>query len=83
MMSDQVRTAYAAEPFQPFVMHLADGQEIVVHHREFMASAPNARTTVVYQPDVSFNIVDLLLVTDLEFKSLPGNGKRRHGPGRQ
>jgi hypothetical protein len=83
MMSEQVRSAYSAEPFQSFVMHLADGRSIPVHHREFMASAPNSRTAVVYQPDGSFNIVDLLLVTDLEFKPLPPrNGKRRGKPGR-
>ncbi len=82
MMSEQVRTAYAAEPFQPFTMHLADGRSIRVHHREFMASAPNSRTAVVYQPDGSFNIVDLLLVTDLEFKSASsGNGKGRRKSG--
>jgi hypothetical protein len=30
------------------------------------------------QPDESINIIDLLLVTDVEFKSVTnGNGKRR------
>ena len=28
--------------------------------------SPSGRTMIVYQPDDSFNIVDLLLVTDLE-----------------
>ncbi len=28
--------------------------------------SPSGRETIVYQPDDSFNIVDLLLVTDLE-----------------
>jgi len=83
MMSEQLRSAYSADPFQAFVMHLADGREIFVRHREFMASAPNSRTAVVYQPDGSFNIIDLLLVTDLEFKALPTeNGKRRRKPGK-
>ena len=72
MTIEQVRILYDAEPFQPFVMHLADGRRIPVAHREFMASAPSGRTVVVYQPDDSFNIVDLLLVTDLEVKT---NGK--------
>jgi hypothetical protein len=69
MTIQQVRKLYDAQPFQPFVMHLADGREVPVHHREFMASAPNGRTVIVYQPDSSFNIVDLLLVTDLEVKA--------------
>jgi hypothetical protein len=55
---------------------LADGREIEVEHPEFMARAPSGRTVVIYQPDDSFNIVDLLLVTDLEVKSST-NGRRR------
>jgi hypothetical protein len=73
---EQLRTAYAAEPFCPFVLHLADGRELAVHHREFMATAPSGRTIVIYQPDDSFNVVDLLLVTDLEFKA-SANGERK------
>ena len=69
MTIEQVRRLYDAQPFRPFVMHLADGRELPVHHREFMASAPSGRTVIVYQPDDSFNIVDLLLVTDLEVKA--------------
>ena len=68
MSIDQVRTLYDAHPFRPFVLHLADGRAIPVHHHEFLASAPSGRTIIVYQPDDSFNIVDLLLVTDLEVR---------------
>ena len=68
---------YNAAPFRPFIMHLADGRRIPVRHREFMATAPSGRTLVVYQPDDSFNIIDLLLVTDLEVK----NGKASKGRG--
>ena len=76
MTIEQVRHFYDAQPFKPFVMHLADGREIPVHGREMMASAPNGRTIIVYQPDSSFNVIDLLLVTDLEAR--PGmNGARR------
>jgi hypothetical protein len=43
-----------------------------------MASSPSGRTIIVYQPDDSFNVIDLLLVTDLEFKpARNGSGKRR------
>jgi hypothetical protein len=49
-----------------------------VHHREFIAAAPNGRTLVVFQPDDRMNIIDLLLVTDAEIPpSKNGNGKRR------
>ena len=68
MTIDQVRTLYEAHPFRPFLLHLADGRAIPVLHHEFLASAPSGRTIIVYQPDDSFNIVDLLLVTDLEVR---------------
>jgi hypothetical protein len=78
MTIEQLRGAYTAKPFRPFVIHLADGREIPVQHPEFMLTVPSGRTVVVCQPDDTLNIVDLLLVTDLEIKpSTNGSGKRR------
>jgi hypothetical protein len=74
MTIEQLRDAYERQPFQPFVIHLADGREIPVLHREFMLTVPNGRTIVVVQPDSRMNIIDLLLVTDLEFKPAVTNG---------
>jgi len=72
---------YQAEPFRPFVLHLADGRAVPVHHREFLASAPSGRTVIVYQPDDSFNVVDLLLVTDLEVRpEAKKNGEQGAAP---
>jgi hypothetical protein len=42
-----------------------------------MASAPNGRTIIVYQPDSSFHVIDLLLVTDLEAKPTSNGARRR------
>lgn len=77
MTIEQLRTAYQAEPFQPFVLHLADGRAISVRHREFMLFSPSGRTVIVSQPDDSWNVIDLLLVTDLEFKPQRNGGGRR------
>lgn len=78
MTIEKIRDLYNAQPFRPFVMHLADGREIPVHHREFIMTVPSGRTIVVVQPDDSLNIIDLLLVTDLEIKAVSnGAGKRR------
>jgi len=71
MTIEQVRQLYNAAPFRPFIIHLADGRQIPVKHREFMAISPSGRTIVVYQTDDTSNIIDLLLVTDLEIR----NGK--------
>ena len=78
MTIEKLRDMYNAQPFQPFVIHLADGRAIPVLHREFIMAAPSGRTIVVMQPDDSMNIIDLLLVTDLELKPAKnGSGKRR------
>lgn len=74
MTIEQMRQAWSAEPFQKFTIHLADGRQISVRHREFLAMSPSGRTVIVYQPDDSWNVVDLLLATDLAFG---GNGAGR------
>jgi len=75
MTAEKLREVYQAQPFQPFILHLADGREIPVLSREFILAAPSGRTLVVFQPDDSMNMIDMLLITDLEFKP-PGNGSR-------
>jgi hypothetical protein len=78
MTIEQIRNFYDAQPFRPFVIHLADGRDLPVRSREFMMTAPNGRTIAVYQPDSTMNVIDLLLVTDLEVKAVGnGAGKRR------
>ena len=76
MTIEQVKRLYENVPFQPFIIHLADGRQIPVRHREFMASSPSGRTIVVYDQDDSFNIIDLLLVTSLEIKNGKSSNKQ-------
>jgi hypothetical protein len=47
MTIDQLRSAYQAQPFRPFVLHLADGRSIQVHRREFMLTVSSGRTVIV------------------------------------
>ena len=61
----EFQTLLRAEPFREFTIHLADGRSIPVKHREFALPSPSGRTVIVYQPDDSFDIIDLLLVTSL------------------
>ena len=78
MTIEQMRAAYQAQPFRPFVIHVADGRAIPVDHREFIMTVPSGRTIVVAQPDDTLNIIDLLLVTDLEIKpATNGSGRKR------
>lgn len=71
MTVEQVGNSLIFTPFKPFVIHVADGRQMPVASRESMAISPSGRTIVVYQTDDTFNIIDLLLVTDLEIR----NGK--------
>jgi hypothetical protein len=80
MTIERLREQLQYEPFRRFTMHLADGRDIEVHHREFIAVSSSGRTAVVFQPDDRMNIIDLLLVTDLEV--LPETKKRKNGNGR-
>ena len=66
MRIKELREIYQARPFQPFLIHLADGREVPVQHPDFLATDPKGRTIVVYRPDGGLNIIDLMLVTDIE-----------------
>jgi hypothetical protein len=74
MTVEKMRDFYQAEPFRPFIIHLADGRQIPVVHREFIAAAPSGRTLAIYQPDDTFNLIDPLLVTDIEVKPETSRG---------
>ncbi|HEX5136337.1 MAG TPA: hypothetical protein VFY93_05150 [Planctomycetota bacterium] len=74
-MPEQVRRAYRAEPFVPFVIHLADGRKFPVRERFFMVFPPGSRTISVAVSDDAFDFIDARLVTDLTFRK--GAKKRR------
>lgn len=71
MTIEQLRAMHRAEPFRPFLIHLADGRTVGVPHREFLSHSPSGRTIIVYHGDDSFTVIDLLLVTALEVKDRP------------
>lgn len=77
MTIETLRGAYEAQPFKPFVIHLADGRKFSVSSREFIIAPQASRTFVVYQPDGGFHLLDLLLVTGLEFGPENTGKKRR------
>lgn len=78
MTTEQFRKMLYAQPFQPFLVHMADGREMLVPHREFAMIFPSGRTVIVTQPDDTFEIIDLLLVTSLE--SRPAAGASTQSP---
>ncbi len=80
MTIEAFRNLYHTEPFQPFVIHLADGRAIPVHRRDLIALAPSGRAVAAYQPDDTMDVIDLLLVTDLEIQPA-GNSSGRPRKG--
>ncbi len=69
MTTKPLGEAISATLFRPTALHLADGRKLEVPHREFLADIPGGRTAIVLQQEESYNVVDLLLVTDLEVHS--------------
>jgi hypothetical protein len=63
--TDQLSDLFAARPFVPFVIPMADNRDVDVTHPEAIAYG-GGRIAVVVKPDDSFEIIDLLLVPSLE-----------------
>ncbi len=78
MTIEQLRNLHRASPFRPFSIRLADGRAYDVPHPDFLSHSPSGRTVIVYQPDESFGVIDLLLVTDLAVgaPTAPVNGQQ-------
>jgi hypothetical protein len=74
---EKIRDVLHAQPFRPFWIHLADGGRIAVDHEDFVALEPAGRELIVYLPNSSHDIVDMLLVTRLEVKSRNGTHQKK------
>jgi hypothetical protein len=62
-----------ATPFEPFVMHLTNGQEVRVRHPELVARSETGRAIIVYTKGDAFEMIDPLHVASIDGK----NGKRK------
>ena len=73
-----VREALHREPFQPFVIRLADGRSLPIPHRDFVAVGK--RRLIVIEDDDGWSFVEPLMIVSLDqMKKTPpgGNGKKR------
>ena len=74
----QIRNVVRALPFKPFTICLTDGREFYIPHPECIAIPPEAsRTFIVAQGDEDYAIIDLLLVTSIDFRSTKTRRRRR------
>ncbi len=79
MTIDTLRAYHQAKPFHPFVLQLADGQEVEILHPECLAYFPKSpRTISVALTGDLVKAIDLLMVVAIE----PMNGHRQRGSKR-
>jgi hypothetical protein len=76
MTTDQLESVHKAQPFKPFMLHLADGTAHAVSHPELMWRTPGGRTIFVSGGGEKVAIIDLLLVTKITTGN-GSNGRRR------
>ncbi len=73
-----VREVLHRNPFEPFVVQLADGRSLPVPHRDFVALSP--RRMVIIAEDGSWSIIELLLIVSLDsMPTKPKGGNGSHG----
>ena len=72
MTTEQLRAALRSQPFQPFTIRMADGRSFDVPHPDFVARSHSGRTIVLMQPDDSYSVLDLPLMTELEVHASNG-----------
>lgn len=65
-----IREALRRQPFEPFVVRLADGRALDVPHPEMVAIGK--RRIIVVESDDAWSVVEPLLIVSLDY-----NGKRR------
>lgn len=76
MTIEQLQNVHRAEPFKPFTLHLADGKNIHVPHREFLSHSPSGRTVIVFGDRERFDILDVLMITRIEVPDRTAGSKR-------
>lgn len=78
MTIEKVRELIHAQPFAPFVAHLADGRKVSIGHPDFVSSSQTGRIIHVFHgPGDASSFIDILLVTALEHKNGTPRDKRR------
>ena len=67
MMSQQLRAALQAAPFRPFTIHTGDGRSFDIQPSDFLLLSPGGRTAFACRTEEEFSIVDVTLMTEIEF----------------
>ena len=66
-MKPRIRELLHATPFQPFIIHMADGKDYRVDHPDFvLASSTDVTQIIVEEPDGRINHLSTFLVTNVQ-----------------
>jgi hypothetical protein len=68
MRLETIKDAVHAEPFRPFVVHLADGRSAHVPAADFVSINPRGRTVLIWTEQGGFRVIDMPLITEIAFE---------------
>jgi len=66
MTSEQLKATVRQQPFRPFTIRMVDGRTFAVTHPDFVMVSPTGRTAILFEPDDSYRVVDLMLMNELD-----------------
>ena len=75
MTREQVESAVISGA--PFTLHLADGKDYPVPHRDYISLPPKASYVIVYDDSGHFTVLPLLTMTGLTSKISEARGKNK------
>jgi hypothetical protein len=71
MTSEQLKATLRQQPFRPFTIRMVDGRSFHVPHPEWAIVSPSGRTAVVFEPDDSNSVLDVMLMSELQIPADP------------
>ena len=75
MTKEALSKAVTRNPFQPFVLRLANGRAVRVPHHDCISMHPTGRTVIVYGQNEDLEILDAMLITGLQLPGKMAKGK--------
>jgi hypothetical protein len=74
MTSEQLKATLRQQPFRPFTIRMVDGRSFTVSHPDWVFVSPTGRTAMLFEPDDSYSVVDLMLMNELEVPATKNAG---------
>jgi hypothetical protein len=71
MTSEQLKATLRHQPFRPFTIRMVDGRTFHISHPEWVFVSPSGRTAVVFEPDDSNSMLDVMLMSELQIPADP------------